>query len=59
MRKPEGGRPLGRPRCKWVENLKMDLVKMGWDGVAQGRDMWKALVNAVMNLQVVKMLGKY
>jgi hypothetical protein len=33
VRKPEGSRPLGRPRCKWVDNIKMDLVEIGWGGV--------------------------
>jgi hypothetical protein len=57
--KPEGRRPLGRPRCRWVENIKIlvDLTEIGWDGVnwvdlAQDRDQWKALVNTVMNLQI-------
>jgi hypothetical protein len=56
--KPEGKRPLGGPRHKWVDNIKMDLVAMGWGGVdwiglAQDRDKWRALVNAVMNLRVL------
>jgi hypothetical protein len=55
--KPEGRRPLGRPRRKWVDNIKTDLLEIGWVGVdciglAQDRDRWRALVNAVMNLQV-------
>jgi hypothetical protein len=55
--KPEGKRPLGRPRCRWVNNIKMDLGEMGWDGrdwieLTQDRDQWRALVNTVMNLQV-------
>jgi hypothetical protein len=54
--KPEGQRPLGRPRCRWVDNIKMDLRGIGWDGVnwidiAQDRE-WRALVNAVFNLRV-------
>jgi hypothetical protein len=54
--KPEGKRPLGRPRCRWVDNIKMDLGEIGWDGMdsielAQDRDQWRALVNAVMNLR--------
>jgi hypothetical protein len=54
---PEGKRPLGRPRCRWVDNIKMDLFEVGWGGVywiglAQDRDKWRALVNAVMNLWV-------
>jgi hypothetical protein len=55
--KPEGKRPLRRPRCRWVDNIKMDLLEIGWGGVdwiglAQDRDRWRALVNAVMNLRV-------
>jgi hypothetical protein len=55
--KPEGKRPLGRPRRRWVNNTKMDLREIGWDGMdwiklAQDRDQWRALVNTVMNLQV-------
>jgi hypothetical protein len=61
--KPEGRRPLGRPRRRWVDNIRVDLVEMGWDdvdwiGLAQDRDKWRALVNAVMNLRFHKMLGK-
>jgi hypothetical protein len=55
--KPKGKRPLGRPRCRWVNNIKMDVREIGWDGVdltdmAQDRDQWRALVNTVMNLRV-------
>jgi hypothetical protein len=55
--KPEGKRPLGRPRCRWDDNIKMDLqeVRCGgvdWAELAQDRDRWWALVNAVMNLWV-------
>jgi hypothetical protein len=55
--KPDGKRPLGRPRRRWVENIKMDLLEIGWGGVdwiglAQDRDKWRPLVNAVMNLRV-------
>jgi hypothetical protein len=55
--KPEGRRPLGRPRPRWVDNIMMDLVEVGWGdvdwiGLAQDRDKWRALVNAVMNLRV-------
>jgi hypothetical protein len=55
--KPEGKRPLGRPRRRWVNNIKMDLREIGWGGVdwndlAQDRDQWRALVNMVMNLRV-------
>jgi hypothetical protein len=57
VEKPEGKRPLGRPRSRWVDNIKMDLGEIGWDGrdwieLAQGRDRWRALVNTVMNLRV-------
>jgi hypothetical protein len=55
--KPDGRRPLGRTRRRWVDNIKMDLLEIGWGGVdwiglAQDRDRWRALVNAVMNLRV-------
>jgi hypothetical protein len=55
--KPEGKRPLGRPRRRWVDNIKMDLGEIRWDGrdlieLAQDRDQWRALVNTVMNLRV-------
>jgi hypothetical protein len=55
--KPEGNRPPGKPRRKWVDNIKTDLVEVGWGdvdciGLAQDRDKWRALVNAVMNLWV-------
>jgi hypothetical protein len=55
--KPEGKRPLGRPRRRWVDNIKMDLQEMGcgymdWIGLAQGRDRLRTLVGAVMNLRV-------
>jgi hypothetical protein len=55
--KPEGKRPLGRPRGRWVDNIKIDLREIGWDGVdwidlAQDRDQWRALVNTVRNLRV-------
>jgi hypothetical protein len=54
---PEGKRPLGRPRRRWVNNIKMDLKEIGWDDMdwidlAQGSDQWRALVNTVMNLLV-------
>jgi len=55
--KPEGKRPLGRPRRRWKDNIKMDLQEVGcggmnWIEVAQNRGRWRALVNAVMNLRV-------
>jgi hypothetical protein len=54
---PEGKRPLGRQRRRWVDNIKMDLRETEWDGMdwidlAQDRDQWRALVNAVMNFRV-------
>jgi hypothetical protein len=57
VRKPEGKRPLGRPRRRWVDNIKMDLLEIGWGvvdwiGLAQDRYKWRALVNAVMNIRV-------
>jgi hypothetical protein len=52
VRKPEGKRPLGRPRRRWVDNIKMDLREVGWDGRAQDRYRWRAHVNAMMNLRV-------
>jgi hypothetical protein len=55
--KPEGKRPLGRPRHSWEDNIKMDLQKVGFGGMewielGQERDRWRALVNVVMNLRV-------
>jgi hypothetical protein len=57
MGKPEGKRPLERPKRRWVDNIKMDFREIGWDGMdwidlAQDRDQWRALVNTVMNLLV-------
>jgi hypothetical protein len=53
---PKGKRPLGRPRRRWADNIKMDLRGIGWDGMdwidlAQSRDQWRTLVNMVMNLR--------
>jgi len=54
--KPEGKRPLGRPRRRWEDSIKMDLRKVGWRGdwmeLAQDRDRWRSLVNTVMNFRV-------
>ena len=55
--KPPGKRPLGRPRRRWEDNIKIDLLEvecegMDWINVAQDRDRWRALVNTVMNLRV-------
>jgi hypothetical protein len=54
--KPEERRPIGRPRRRWLDNISMDLVEVGWGdvdwiGLAQGRDRWRALVNSVLNLR--------
>jgi hypothetical protein len=55
--KPDGKWPLGRPSCRWVDNIKMDLLELGcgdvdWIGLAQDRNRWRALVNSVLNFQV-------
>jgi hypothetical protein len=55
--KSEGKRPLGRPRRWWVDNIKINLREIGWDGMdwidlAQDRDQWRSLVNTVTNLRV-------
>ena len=60
--KPEGKRPLGRPRRRWEDNIKMDLQEVGgicgdWVELAQDRDRWRALVNRVRNLRVPKIWG--
>jgi hypothetical protein len=54
---PEGKRPLGRPRSRWEDNIRMDLQEVGcggleWTGLAEDRDRWRALVNAVMKIRV-------
>jgi hypothetical protein len=55
--KPEGKRPLGRRRRRWVDNIKMDVKQIGWDGVdwidmAQDRDKWGYLVNTVLTFRI-------
>jgi hypothetical protein len=62
--KPEGKRPLGRPRNKWEDNIKMDLQEVGsggrdWIKLAQNREGWQALVNVVMNLQIPYNVGNF
>jgi hypothetical protein len=62
--RPEGRRPLGRPRRRWENNVKMDLQEMGWGGMdwidmAQDRDRWRAVVSAVMNLRVPQNAGNF
>jgi len=57
VEKPEGRRPLGRPRRRWVDNIRLDLQEVGcgymdWIGLSQDRDRWRMLVSAVMNLRV-------
>jgi hypothetical protein len=62
--KPEGKRPLGGPRRRWEDNIKMDLRETGWGGMywiglAQDRDQQRALVNTIMNLRVPYNVGKF
>jgi hypothetical protein len=62
--RPEGKRPLGRPRRRWIDNIKKDLLEIGvnvvdWIGLAQDRHRWRALVNSVMNLRVPYNAGHY
>jgi hypothetical protein len=57
VRKAEGKRQLGRPSCRWVDNIRMDLGERGWGdrdwiGMAQDRDRWRALVNSALNVWV-------
>jgi hypothetical protein len=52
--KPEGKRPLGRPKHRWLDNIKMDIIEVGWGdvdciGLAQDRGRWRPLVNSVLN----------
>jgi hypothetical protein len=56
MGKPDGKRPLGRPRLRWVDNIRMDLGEVGWGdvdwiGLAQDRNRWRTFVNSVLNLR--------
>jgi hypothetical protein len=62
--KPEGKRPLGRPRSRWKDNIRMNLRVMGWGGmdwidVAQNRDQWRAIVNTAISLRVPYNVGKF
>ena len=62
--KPEGKRPMGRPRHRWEDNIKMDLQELGggcddWRELAQDRDRWRALVSTVMNLRIPKNAGSF
>jgi hypothetical protein len=55
VEKPEGKRPLGTPRSRWEDNIKMDLQEVGWEAwtaLAHNRDRWRAVVNGVKNLLV-------
>jgi len=57
VRKPEAKRPLGRPRCRWEDNIEVDIQEVGcvgmdWIELAQDRDRWRSLVNAVLNHRV-------
>ena len=64
VEKPEGRKPLGRHRLKWEDNIKMNLQEvgcgnMGWIEMAVGRDRWRALETAVMNLRVPNNAGSF
>jgi hypothetical protein len=64
VEKPEGKRPLRRPRSRWVDNIQMDLTEIGWGGMdwidlARDRDQWRTLVNAAMNLRIPLNTGKF
>jgi hypothetical protein len=63
LRRPEGRRPLGRPRRRWEDNIKMNLQDLGWGidwiQLAKGRDKWRALVNAVMSLRFSIKCGEF
>ena len=64
MGKPEGERPLGRPRRRWEDNIKMDLQEVGrwgteWIELSQGRDRWREIVNEVMNLRFPQNAGNF
>ena len=64
VRKPDGKRPLGRPRCRWEDNIKMDLQVVGggcedWMELAEDRDRWRSLGSTVMNLRVPKESGEF
>jgi hypothetical protein len=64
VRKPEGKRPLGRSRRRWMDNIKMDLLEtvlnvVDRTGLAQDRYRWRAVVNSVMNIQVPQNAGNY
>jgi hypothetical protein len=61
--KPDGKRPLGRPRLRWVDHIKMALLEMGWGGMdwiglTQDRNKWRALVNVAIKLRVSRNAGK-
>jgi hypothetical protein len=63
MGKPEDNRPLGRHRCRWEDNIKMDFREIGWGGMdwtdlAQDRDQWRAFVSMIMNVWVLQNVGR-